>query len=133
VGYILNYGSSQTGGGGSGGGGGTVGPAINYAPAGGIIDPNIAGFTASTSTSAGTGRIRITLAANTSFEGLPFGGDGQLLVLVVVSGGFLLQLLPLNGATAQAQILAANPYVIPLNGAFMLVYDKGLTQWILLP
>ena len=113
-------------------GGGGIGPAIAFNSPAGVIDPNIVGFTAGVG-SAGTGRIKVTLAADTSWEGLPAGTDGQQLVILVVAGNFTLTLLALSGATAQAKILSNLNFAIRLNSSLSLTYDATLAQWILTP
>ena len=118
------------GGGGSSGSGGGIGGSINYAPAAGVIDPTIAGFVAAAGAS-GTGRIKVTLSGNTSFEGLPKGADGQQLFIMVVSGNFTLTLLEGDGATAQAEILASTNFSYGLGDTAQLFYDTGLSQWVL--
>lgn len=113
-------------------GSGGIGSSINFAPAGGSIDPAIAGFHAGLG-SNGTGRLKVTLTADTSFQGLPAGLDGQQLYITVVSGAFNLTLLHLNGATAQKQIRAGADTLIGLNDSLQLFYDGGLSQWVLIP
>lgn len=106
-------------------GGGGIGSSINFSPAAGTIDPSIAGFTTS------VGRIKVTLAGNTTFEGLPVGADGQQLFITIVAGNFFLTLSPLNGATAQKQIRASGAPTYQLNDTAQLFYDVGLGQWVL--
>lgn len=104
--------------------GGTAGAFINFAPPAGIIDPTIVGFTSN------TGRIKVTLAGDTTFEGLPAGTDGQQLYITVVAGNFTLTLAHLNGATAQAEIRASADRPYALNDTAYLFYDGGLGQWV---
>lgn len=126
-GFLQPVTGSTSGGSTSGAG---LGKLISYAPGAGVIDPSIAGFVAALGP-GGTGRINITLGANTSFEGLPAGVDGQQLFLSVVSGNFVLTLLHLDGATAQKQILASNDFAYGLGDTAQLFYDGGLAQWVL--
>lgn len=109
-----------------------IGNALAFSPASGTIDPTITGFVAGVG-SAGTGRLKITLSADTSFEGLPAGADGQQLFLLIVAGAFTLTLLHLNGATAQAQIFASVDFSCTLNDCLQLFYDIGLSKWVLVP
>lgn len=110
--------------------GGGLGITIPFSPAGGVIDPSISGFVAALGPT-GTGRIDLTLSANTSFEGLPAGADGQQLFITIVSGNFSLTLLHLNGSTTQKQIRASNDMLYFLNDTAQLFYDAGLSQWVL--
>lgn len=112
------------------GAGGGLGADLAFAPPSGVIDPAIAGFVAAAGPS-GTGRLLVTLSANTSFEGLPAGADGQQLFITVVAGNFQLTLLHLSGATLQKEILATYDFVYPLNNSAQLFYDAGLGQWVL--
>lgn len=109
------------------GGGGGIGASLAYAPTSGSIDPGsgISGF------SGTTGRLKVTLSGNTTFAGLPGGSDGQQLLIIVVSGNFSLTLTAL-GSTAGKQILASVNLTLALNDAVQLVYDIGLSQWVLL-
>jgi hypothetical protein len=113
-----------------------LGAAVAFAPASGTIDPSIAGFTAGLG-SVGTGRINVTLAGNTSFEGLPAGVDGQQLQILVVSGNFTLTLLVDNESTAQKEILGSNNLAAALGDALTLYYDASLDggagMWVLTP
>lgn len=112
--------------------GGGLGSLINFTSPTGTIDPSITGFVAGTGASS-TGRINLTITANTSWEGLPAGADGQQLFITVVTGAFTLTLLHLNGSTAQAKIRASNDFAYALNDTAQLFYDSGLGQWILIP
>lgn len=110
---------------GPGAGGSGIGAALAFASPPGVIDPAIVGFT------SGIGRLKTTLSANTSWEGLPAGADAQQLLVIIVAGNFTLTLLHLNGGTAQKQILASGDFNITLGDSIGLVYDVGLGQWIL--
>lgn len=110
---------------------GGVGPSVNFSPASGAVDPAIPGFTAGVG-SAGTGRLKITLAGDTSFLGMPAGDDGQQLFGTIVGGAFTLTLDHLNGGTTQAQIYASNDFVFSLHDTFQLLYDSGLSAWLLI-
>ena len=116
----------------SGSGGSGIGPAISFTSPSGTIDPSITGFTSGLG-QAGTGRIKVTLSANTSWQGLPAGTDGQQLTVVVVAGNFTLTLLNNNGSTAQWPILASGPFSANLNDSLSLIADTGLSKWILQP
>lgn len=109
---------------------GGVGASVNFVSPSGTIDPSIVGFTAGVG-SAGTGRIKVTLSANTTWEGLPTGADGQQLFGTIVAGNFFLTLSALNGATAQKQILASRDTTYTLGDTFQAFYDSGLGQWVL--
>lgn len=97
----------------------------SYSPNTGSIDPGngIPGF------NIGTGRLKVTLAGNTTFAGLPAGADGQFLILVVVAGNFTLTLTA-AGNTAGAAILASNSVNLILSDALPLMFDGPLNQWI---
>jgi len=112
------------------GGGGGIGARLTFTSPSGAIDPNIVGFTAGIG-SAGTGRLYVTLSADTSWEGLPAGADGQQLFITVIAGAFTLTLLHLNGSTAQQEILASTDFSYALNDTAQLFYDGTLTQWVL--
>lgn len=115
-----------------GGGGGGLGPSLAYAPGAGVIDPAIAGFIAGLG-SLGTGRINVTLAGNTSFEGLPAGIDGQQIAITLVAGNFQLTLLHNDASTAQSEIFGSNDEVLSLGDSASLYYDGGLGKWVLQP
>jgi len=115
---------------GGGGGGGGIGNTLAFASPSGVIDPSIAGFVAGVG-SAGTGRLNVTLTANTSWEGLPAGSDTQQLFITIVSGNFVLTLLHLNGSTAQTQILASTDFSYALGDTAQLYYSGALGQWVL--
>lgn len=106
--------------------GGGIGASIAYASPSGTIDPVIAGFTTA------IGRIKVTLSADTAWEGLPTGADAQQLLVTIVAGNFTLTVLHLNGSTAQKKILASGDFLFQLNDTFQLVYDAGLGEWLLL-
>ena len=116
---------------GSGGAGGGAGAEIAYTSPTGTIDPNLSGFVAGLG-SAGTGRIRITITANTSWQGLPAGVDGQTLVLIVVSGAFTFELLALDSSTALHQIMASANSSYEEYDAAQLVYSSSLSNWVLI-
>ena len=80
----------------------------------------------------GTGRIRITITANTSWQGLPAGVDGQTLVLIVVSGAFTFELLALDSSTALHQIMASANSSYEEYDAAQLVYSSSLSNWVLI-
>jgi hypothetical protein len=111
-------------------GGGGIGNALNFASPSGTIDPSITGFVAGLGTS-GTGRIKVTLSADTAWEGLPAGVDRQQLFVEIVAGNFVLTMLALNGATAQKKISASGDFRYGLLDTGQLYYDSGLTQWVL--
>jgi hypothetical protein len=111
----------------SSGGSGGIGASLNFTSPSGTIDPSIAGFT------SGIGRLKVTLAANTAWEGLPAGADAQQLFITIVAGNFTLTLLHLNGGTAQKEILASNDFIYALDDTAQLFYDTGLSQWVLVP
>jgi len=119
--------ANASGGASSGGG---IGASLAFSPGTGVIDPTIAGFVASAG-STGTVRLKVTLAGNTTFEGLPAGADGQQLYIIVVSGNFLLTLSHLNGATAQKQIVSSRDLSYALDDTAQLFYDSGLGAWVL--
>lgn len=124
--FLQPAGSSSSSSSGSGG----LGALITFNPPSGVIDPSITGFVAGLAPS-GTGRINITLSADTSFEGLPAGVDAQQLFLTIVSGNFVLTLLHLNGSTAQKQILSSKDFAYALGDTAQLFYDGGIAQWVL--
>jgi hypothetical protein len=112
--------------------GGGVGPEIAYTSPSGTIDPAITGFTAGVGI-AGTGRVRVTLAANTTWQGLPAGADGQTLVLMVVAGNFTLTLAALDASTLLQEIMASGSTVpLALYDAVELVYSASLGNWVLI-
>lgn len=102
----------------SSGGGGGIGSSIAYSPPSGTITPVIPGFTHS------VGRIEITLSADTTFNNLPTGADGQQLFLNIVAGNFLLT-LPKTG------FFASGNFVYGLNDTAQLYYDIGLSEWVI--
>jgi hypothetical protein len=114
------------------GGGGGMGADLAYSPGSGTIDPSITGFEAGLGGS-GTGRLKVTLSGNTSFEGLPAGVDGQQLYIIVVSGNYTLTLLALNGSTAQAEMMASGALALNLYDCAQLFYDGTLSQWVMVP
>jgi hypothetical protein len=113
-----------------GGGSGGVGAEISYTSPTGTVDPSITGFVAGIG-SNGTGRIKITLTANTSWQGLPAGTDGQTLSLTVVSGAFTFTLLARDGSTALQQIMASGNFVLAQYDSIGLIYSSSLAQWVL--
>lgn len=110
------------------GGGGGIGSALTYSPATGSIDPGtgITGFSSS------TGRLKITLAGNTTFAGLPVGTDAQILYLMVVSGGFTLTLTA-NGSSSGSAFFASTSFVAQLDDCLQVFFDSGLNKWVIVP
>jgi len=100
-------------------------------PSGATVDPNIASFVSGFGGN-GTGRINVTITANTSWEGLPAGTDGQTILIVVVAGNFTLTLLARNGSTLQSQILASNNLALALYDSAQLIYSSSLGKWVLI-
>lgn len=113
--------------------GGGIGSSINYAPAAGADDPGtgVTGFVA-TAGSGGTGRVKITLAGNTTFASWPAGADGQQLFLTIVAGNFFLTLTHLASAPAGKKFLASQDLSYALNDTAQLLYDSGLAQWLVI-
>jgi hypothetical protein len=110
---------------------GGVGAEIAYTSPTGTIDPAITGFVAGLQ-SAGTGRIRLTITANTSWQGLPAGVDGQTLTLEIVAGNFTFELLANDASTALKEILCSgSPRAYQLYDAPQLQYSGNLTKWVL--
>lgn len=107
---------------------GAFGNPLAYAPSAGSVDPGagIPGF------SRGVGRLNITLAGDTTFLGLPFGTDGQSLILLIVGGNFVLSLSPQNPNTAGAEIFASQQYSALYRDALELYFDGGLQSWVVL-
>lgn len=116
------------------GGGGAMGTSLAYSPSAGSDDPGtgITGFVASLG-STGTGRLKVTLAGDTTFAGLPAGVDGQKLYITVVAGNYVLTLTA-AGSTAGAEMYGpAGGLNLALNSTAQLFYDGGLGQWVIVP
>jgi len=105
----------------SGAGYATLGTRLAYAsPAGAGVAAAPAGFSASPA--APTGRLLVTLAADTTWVSLTAGYDGQLLELIVVAGNFTLTL-------PQANFGGVGDHPISLNNAILLYYDTTSAAW----
>jgi hypothetical protein len=102
---------------------GVVGPAINFSPPPGNVDPNPTGFNSS------TGRLRILLSGNTTLIGLPGDIDGhRLIIMVVATGGFQLTLSHQNAGTSQKQIMASTDVSLNVGDAVQLFFDSTLVS-----
>jgi hypothetical protein len=111
------------------GSGGGLGSVLAFTAAAGSADANPPGFVAAAG-SAGTGRLEITLTANSVFPTLIAGADGQTLIVSVVAGAFTLTLGPTGGGLL-APFRQANPNILNLLDAVTLYYYGGaVNQWV---
>lgn len=107
--------------GGSGGSGGSSGARLGSrlafaSPAGAAVAAAPAGF------SSATGRLLVTLSANTTWISLTAGVDGQLLDVIVAAGAFTL-ILP------AADFLGFGDLNLGLGNRALLYYDSTDVAW----
>ena len=116
------FGCPNTSSGGSGGTSfATLGARLPFtSPAGAAVAAAPAGF--SSSQASPTGRLLVTLTADTTWVSLTAGYDGQMLELVVVAGNFTLTL-------PQADFGGVGDHVLGLNNAILLYYDTTDGAW----
>lgn len=98
-----------------------LGVRLAYASPSGSIIAAPPGFIASTGIT-GTGRLLVTLSADTTWNGLTNGADGQLLEVKIVAGNFFLTL-------PQAAFNGVGDIVIPLNGGILMYFDSNQGEW----
>jgi hypothetical protein len=132
TGLVVSNGSTWGAVGSGSGGGGGLGPSIAYAPAAGTIDAAPAGFTAGLG-SAGTGRINVTLAGNTTIKSLPAGVDGQQVIWLIKAGAHTLTLEEDSGSEANPNFFGSENLQGALGDALNTYYDGGLAEWVLVP
>lgn len=89
-------------------------------PAGGAVAAAPPGFSADPTVP--TGRLLVTLTANTTWISLTAGYDGQFLDVNIVAGNFLLTL-------PSADFGGFGDLNIPLNGHILLYYDATNALW----
>lgn len=106
-----------------------VGGAMNYAPAAGNVDPGV--FVPSFGQAVG--RVKVTLAGNTTLAGWPLGADGQQIYFMVVSGlGSVLQLA--TGAVTGGQpFYASGNLSAGLFDVLQCFYDAPSGVWVVVP
>lgn len=85
-------------------------------PAGAGVAAAPAGF------STATGRLLVTLSADTTWVSLTAGADGQLLEVKVVAGAFTLTL-------PQANFNGVGDLAVALNNGVLLYYDATVGGW----
>jgi hypothetical protein len=90
-------------------------------PAGGAVAAAPLGFVAGIGPGA-TGRLLVTLTANTTWTSLTAGADGQLLEVKVVAGNFTLT-LPQSAFNGVADLALA------LNNGVLMYYDATVGAW----
>lgn len=105
----------------SGAGFATLGARVTYtSPAGAGVAAAPAGFSATQS--APTGRLLVTLTADTTWVSLTPGYDGQMLEVSIVAGNFVLTL-------PQADFGGVGDHALGLNNSILMYYDTTAALW----
>lgn len=111
------FGPSGGSSGGTSGSGAKLGSRLTYtSPSGAGVAAAPAGFATT------TGRLLVTLTADTTWVSLTAGADGQLLEVVVVAGAFTLTL-------PAADFPGFGDLNLGLNNRALLYYDSTDTAW----
>lgn len=104
------------------------GRVVAYAPAAGSVDgASMAGFVAGRG-AAGTKWIKVTLAADTTLDGLPVGADDQDAYITVVAGAHNLTLKN-AGVTTGAQMIGRDDVVMTLGDTVHIYTGGGSGVW----